>query len=236
MMGHRGWIYSLAIYQHLLFSGGFDRDIRLWHLPDGKASRTLEGHARGVTSLVMSHRGVLVSGSWDETIRWWRVREGTCIHILPMAFHVLTLAVKDKKLYVGGSHGYLACIELSTLGKSSFSPRIAWLRTGTPQLVLNKLNLMESLHLSEANQALCIQRGAIGQGSPSTRLYQPKCKLFQPMAGTADIENNRHWFISRNSSIHIPSQKMFGLCPLRELKMMQTQKAPYFLVLIPMLF
>ncbi len=57
-----------------LFSGGWDKTIRLWRVPTGEPLWTLEGHTKWVWSLALSPDGqTLASGSADNTIRLWRL-------------------------------------------------------------------------------------------------------------------------------------------------------------------
>ncbi|AWI10462.1 hypothetical protein CKA38_02545 [Ereboglobus luteus] len=61
----------------LLASGGMDKTIKLWSLPDGALLNTLTGHTGGVTSVCTSPDGkLLASGSSDQTIRLWSLPDG----------------------------------------------------------------------------------------------------------------------------------------------------------------
>lgn len=79
LTGHTGAIHALAISpdgQHLV-SGGEDRSLRLWSLPDGQALKTLEGHTSEIWGVAISADGrLLVSGSEDDSLRLWRLPDG----------------------------------------------------------------------------------------------------------------------------------------------------------------
>mmetsp|Transcript_21356 Transcript_21356/g.33039 ORF Transcript_21356/g.33039 Transcript_21356/m.33039 type:complete len:166 (-) Transcript_21356:235-732(-) len=49
--GHKGWIYTLAIFDDRLYSGGDDRTIIIWNIANGKVQEQLAGHENGVTTL-----------------------------------------------------------------------------------------------------------------------------------------------------------------------------------------
>lgn len=61
----------------LLASGGFDKVVRLWRLPELTPVNAFEGHQGEINSLAFSPNGAtLVSASADKTIRMWPVVEG----------------------------------------------------------------------------------------------------------------------------------------------------------------
>ncbi len=61
----------------LLASGGGDKTIKLWDLPEGLLRKTLEGHGLSVDALAISPDGTLLaSGGYDKTINLWGLPEG----------------------------------------------------------------------------------------------------------------------------------------------------------------
>ena len=69
-------VYDMVISpdgSHLI-SGGDDKTVKLWTLPEGKPLGTLTGHTAGVTALAISMDGKLLAsggGSSDREIRLW---------------------------------------------------------------------------------------------------------------------------------------------------------------------
>jgi WD40 repeat protein len=63
-----------------LESGGSERHIRLWTLPDAKLLRKFPGHITSVASLDFAPDGkTLASGGMDARVRLWDVATGTCL-------------------------------------------------------------------------------------------------------------------------------------------------------------
>ena len=48
LKGHTHGVRSLTLYGNKLFSGGFDRTIRVWNADTHEHLATMEGHTRGV--------------------------------------------------------------------------------------------------------------------------------------------------------------------------------------------
>jgi WD40 repeat protein len=83
---HIGDGNALAITPNgkLLVSGGQDKLVRLWSLPDGALLKTLPGHTGGVLALSISPDGkTLASAGADKTIKLWSLPDGaplpTCL-------------------------------------------------------------------------------------------------------------------------------------------------------------
>lgn len=79
LRGHEAGVLSLAPSPdgRLLFSGSYDKTIRVWDIATGNCIRVLKGHGGGVRALATSHDGhVLYSAAADNTVRvsqqFWR--------------------------------------------------------------------------------------------------------------------------------------------------------------------
>jgi WD40 repeat protein len=60
------------IGQNELASASADGFVKVWDLTNDKRTRTLEGHHKGVLSLVVGTNGELITGGEDQTIRVWK--------------------------------------------------------------------------------------------------------------------------------------------------------------------
>jgi len=72
--GHDGWIYCLEIFEGNLFSGGDDRNIKIWDIETTKMLEELNAHENGVTCLAFANHE-LFSGSYDHYIICWDMKE-----------------------------------------------------------------------------------------------------------------------------------------------------------------
>ncbi|GLE05942.1 hypothetical protein PINS_up015153 [Pythium insidiosum] len=80
--GHGGPIWALHFDDDaLLFSGSYDKTVKIWELWSGKCLRTLRGHTGWVSSLD-SHGDVIASASWDSSIMLWDKRTGALLRTL----------------------------------------------------------------------------------------------------------------------------------------------------------
>ena len=104
--GHGGPVWCHTIKENTLYSGSYDKCIKMWDIQSGECLRTLRGHTGWVSCIDMmaasigcgddygngngsssssssssssnipGGSGVLVSGSWDATIKIWRPGTG----------------------------------------------------------------------------------------------------------------------------------------------------------------
>ncbi|CAO2170742.1 unnamed protein product [Urochloa humidicola] len=77
-----------------VFSGGCDKQIKMWPLLSGGQPTTLSGHDAPVKELAwVPQMNLLVSGSWDKTLRYWDIRQPQPVHVqqLPERCYALSL-------------------------------------------------------------------------------------------------------------------------------------------------
>src|SRR6266700_3860623 len=80
-----GGISSVALSRDgkYVATGGFNGQIRLWVLADGKLLLTQPGHIRMVWSLAFSPDGkLLASSGYDGHVKLWEVNSGQCLRVL----------------------------------------------------------------------------------------------------------------------------------------------------------
>lgn len=104
----------------LLYSGSWDKTIKVWRLSDGKCMESFEAHDDAINSIVVGFDGLVFSGSADGTVKVWRRElDGRSVrHVLVRtllkqenAVTALTVAAAAEEesggwvLYAGSSDG-----------------------------------------------------------------------------------------------------------------------------------
>ena len=90
-----GAIHAVAFHPSgkLLATAGGDRRIRLWDLPSGRLTQTLDGHTELIYDLDFTPDGArLASASIDQTVRLWAPDTADCL--LTIAFPVQVYGVR----------------------------------------------------------------------------------------------------------------------------------------------
>jgi len=81
--GHTGNVLSLATgLDGKIYSGSYDRTVKVWRGDDGTLLQTLLGHTHTVFSLAVGLDGKIYSGSSDTTIRVWSDDNGSHLRSL----------------------------------------------------------------------------------------------------------------------------------------------------------
>lgn len=105
---------SLDEEEGLLYSGSWDKTLKVWRLADSKCLESINAHDDAVNSVVTGFNGYVLTGSADGTVKVWkRVEEGKkpkhvmeCV-LLKQEHAVTALAVNRLALvvYSGSSDG-----------------------------------------------------------------------------------------------------------------------------------
>jgi WD40 repeat protein len=73
--GHGGPIWCIDRHQDVLFTGSYDKTIKLWDIKSGQCISTMRNHSSWVSSIQYDPLfDKLISGSWDCTIRLWNMK------------------------------------------------------------------------------------------------------------------------------------------------------------------
>jgi WD40 repeat protein len=114
MEGHKEDVSNLCLSEDgsRLYSGSFDRTIKVWDIAFNTCIATLQGHTYWVASLCLSFKtNRLISASPDQTIRVWdTTTTNTCIQTVtdPDRDYIYRVALSDNSdtLYSAGDSGY----------------------------------------------------------------------------------------------------------------------------------
>ena len=111
LRGHREIVLCIIYHDNNLYSGSWDKTIRIWDMKTYKKKGSLKGHTDNVNCLcVQADDNKLYSGSIDRTIRVWDTK--THAHIATLVRHtcrVSCLAVLKNKLF-SGSYDESICV------------------------------------------------------------------------------------------------------------------------------
>ena len=73
--GHGGPIWCLDRFEDLLFTGSYDKTIKIWQTKSGQCLSTMRAHTSWVSSVQYDPKfEILVSSSWDSTIKLWNIK------------------------------------------------------------------------------------------------------------------------------------------------------------------
>lgn len=110
---HADSISCLAFHSGYIYSGSWDKTVKVWRLSDFKCLESIKAHDDAINGLIAS-KGVVYSASADGKIKAWR-KEGKSTHSLmgileghkDVSLNSVVVSEDGGFVYGGGSDGYV---------------------------------------------------------------------------------------------------------------------------------
>ncbi|XP_072984820.1 protein JINGUBANG [Typha latifolia] len=107
---HADSISCLAVHAGLIYSGSWDKTLKVWRVSDLKCLESIRAHDDAINSLVATHDGMVYSASADGKIKAWGKRKDKSSHCLmgvleardDVAWNTV-IACDDGRLVYGGA-------------------------------------------------------------------------------------------------------------------------------------
>eukprot|EP00698_Gefionella_okellyi_P017784 TRINITY_DN5252_c0_g1_i1.p1 TRINITY_DN5252_c0_g1~~TRINITY_DN5252_c0_g1_i1.p1 ORF type:complete len:576 (-),score=133.82 TRINITY_DN5252_c0_g1_i1:273-1862(-) len=125
LKGHEGPVLTVELAQlsPMLYTGSYDKTIKIWDLADYQCKHTLTGHSAHVKALhIRDGDTTLFSGSGDFTVRMWDLSSLSCLKTLQAhTAAVLCLASTNNTVFSGSQDLKIkvwdveSCVELASL-------------------------------------------------------------------------------------------------------------------------
>lgn len=110
---HADSISCLTVYNGLIYSGSWDKTLKVWRIADLKCLESIKAHDDAINGLVAS-KGIVYSASADGKIKAWG-KEGKSSHSLKgileghkdVSLNSVVVSEDGKWVYGGGSDGFV---------------------------------------------------------------------------------------------------------------------------------
>ncbi|KAJ7524679.1 hypothetical protein O6H91_17G015900 [Diphasiastrum complanatum] len=105
---HVDAVSVLAVGNGVLYSGSWDKTVKVWRLSDYRCLETVEAHDDAVNALIVGSNGRVYTGSADKKVKSWYKSSKTHVLLSTMEGHksgvnALALSTDESLLYSGSS-------------------------------------------------------------------------------------------------------------------------------------
>ncbi|KAI5681783.1 hypothetical protein M9H77_03011 [Catharanthus roseus] len=113
---HADSISCLAVSNGLIYSGSWDKTLKVWRISDFKCLESIKAHDDAINGLITSNNGIVYSASADGKIKVWGRKEGkNTTHSLKgildghkdVSLNSVIVTDDENLVYGGGSDGYI---------------------------------------------------------------------------------------------------------------------------------
>jgi WD40 repeat protein len=121
---HADSISCLAVHDGALYSGSWDKTVKVWRVADLRCVESIRAHDDAVNALV-ADAGVIYSASADGRVKAWE--KGKTSHFLQgvliardgVSWNALVISADDRRVYAAGSDGHV--VSWDRLGSKRWS-------------------------------------------------------------------------------------------------------------------
>lgn len=86
-----------------VYTGSYDKSVKVWDLAAMRCTDTLFGHVAGVTSMDIYHKGRPATGGCDKTVRLWKIDKETHLMFSKHTYAVDAVSILDHDRLVSSS-------------------------------------------------------------------------------------------------------------------------------------
>ncbi|KAG2377085.1 Protein RAE1-like protein [Vigna angularis] len=108
-----------------VFSGGCDKQVKMWPLTSGGQPMTVAMHDAPVKDLAwIPEMNLLATGSWDKTLKYWDTRQPNPVHTQQLPDRCYAITVKHPLMVVGTADRNLIVFNLQNPQVGSIEGRV----------------------------------------------------------------------------------------------------------------
>ncbi|KAL6981113.1 hypothetical protein U1Q18_022743 [Sarracenia purpurea var. burkii] len=213
---HADSISCLAVHNGLIYSGSWDKTLKVWRISDLKCLESIKAHDDAINGLVAS-RGIVYSASADGKIKGWR-KEGKSPHFLKgileghknVSLNSVVTTEEGWLVYGGGSDGFV----MGWLGNEEFNSWKIVCEVKAHQMAVLCMYLVgDYLCSGSADKSIRVWKREVGGGLSRVGVIRGhegpvKCLQASPVSvgggfmlysGSLD-KSLRVWWVAKNSN------------------------------------